>query len=272
MKSLLTVLIQIVLITGCFAKDIVHTDSIPEHDSLTIYSKHTKEDRVINVWTPPVYDRSSDSLPVLYMPDGGIKEDFPHIANTLDKLIKNGEIPPFILVGIENTERGRDLTGESNVRKHKKYKIPMDDGAKNFRTFITNELIPEIKARYRVTETKGIIGESLAGLFVIETFLLTPETFDFYIAMDPSLWWNDNFLVKNADEYLENLPETGIKLWFASSNTKDISKHSKELAKLLEKKNVSRLTWKFSDEPEEKHHTIFRTTKEKALVWIMNDE
>ena len=272
MKYTLTILIQILLITGCFANNNTPKDSIPTHDSLTIYSEHTKENRVINVWTPPIYNQSTDSLPVLYMPDGGIKEDFPHIANTLSKLIENGEIPPFILVGIENTVRGRDLTGASNVKKHEKYEIPMDDGAKNFRAFITNELIPEISTRYRVTKKKGIIGESLAGLFVIETFFLTPETFDFYIAMDPSLWWNNNFLVKNADKYLQNLPERQTKLWFASSSAQDISKHSKELATLLGNKNINRLTWKFSDEPEEKHHTIFRATKEKALVWIMNDE
>ena len=69
------------------------------------------EDRTINVWTPPGYNESIDSFPVLYMPDGGIKEDFPHIANTLAKLIKENEIPPYILVGIENTERRRDLSG-----------------------------------------------------------------------------------------------------------------------------------------------------------------
>jgi len=272
MKNSLTLPILILFTTFCFAENIVPTDSIPKHDSLTIYSEYTKENRVINVWTPPIYNDSTDSLPVLYMPDGGIKEDFPHIANTLAKLIESEDIPPFILVGIENTERGRDLTGESNVKKDKKYNIPMDDGAKDFRAFIKNELIPEINSRYRVTNKQGIIGESLAGLFVIETFLLEPELFDFYIAMDPSLWWNNNYLVKNADDFLDSLPKKDTKLWFAGSSAGDISKYTNQLSEVLEKKNSSRLIWKYSDEPKEKHNTIFRATKEKALIWILNEK
>lgn len=49
----------------------------------------------------PGYSDSTDAFPVMYMPDGGIKEDFPHIANTMADLIRKGSIPPMILVGIE---------------------------------------------------------------------------------------------------------------------------------------------------------------------------
>jgi uncharacterized protein len=230
---------------NCFAENVISNDSIPQHGSLTIYSEHTKENRIVNIWTPPVYAEANVRLPVLYMPDGGIKEDFPHIANTMAKLIENKEIPPFILIGIENTERGRDMTGESTVKKHKKYKIIMDDGAKNFRAFITDDLIPEISARYRVSSKKGIIGESLAGLFVMETFFLKPESFDFYIAIDPSLWWNANYLVQNAKAYLDNLPNRSTKLWFAGSGATDISKYTKDLAKFLEENNPEHLIWEY---------------------------
>jgi predicted alpha/beta superfamily hydrolase len=254
---------------SCFADPVL--DSIPKHDSLLIYSNHTKENRVVNIWFPPIYNQSNESLPVLYMPDGGTKEDFPHIANTLAKLIGEKKIPPHILVGIENTERWRDLTGASNVKKHKKYKIPMTDGAKHFRAFIAEELIPKINDMYRTTDKKGIIGESLGGLFVMETLLLQPELFDFYISVDPSLWWNNNYLGKNAIEFLKTLPQKQTKLWFAGSDVKDISKHTIRLSKLLTKDTSHRLLWKYSNEPLEKHNTIFRATKEKAMIWIMND-
>ena len=175
-------------------------DSIPVHDNFSIESNFVNETRVINVWTPPSYNNGNDSLPVLYMPDGGEKEDFPHIANTLAKLIESKSINPIILVGIENTERGRDLTGFSKVKKDAKY-CPPTDGAKNFRAFITEELVKEITKRYRVSNEKGIIGESLAGLFVMETFILHPEAFDFYIAMDPSLWWNNHSLTNSKNTF-----------------------------------------------------------------------
>lgn len=268
MKTAFKIFIALFLLIG-----IPHTlcsqDSIPVHDSFKMESKHVGETRVIAVWTPPSYNVGNESFPVLYMPDGGVKEDFPHIANTLAKLVADKSIPPFILVGIENTDRHRDLSGTSQVKKDKRY-CPLSDGAKDFREFITDELFQEISKRYRVTEEKGIIGESLAGLFVVETMLLKPESFNFYIAMDPSLWWNNSYLVKNADEILANFSNSEIKLWFAGSQAKDISKQTNNLATLLESNAPKNLKWEFSNEPNEKHHTIFRATKEKALIWTLS--
>jgi len=250
---------------------VAQNDSILEHDSFTIESKEVGETRTICVWTPPNYNENSDPLPVLYMPDGGIKEDFPHIANTIAKLVKNKSIPPVILVGIENTIRGRDLTGSSIKKADGKY-APITDGAKNFRAFISKELFVEINKRYRVSDKKGIIGESLAGLFVTETFLLNPDLFDFFIAMDPSLWWGKTQLVKQAKNHLANFPDKNIKFWFAGSSAKDISKHTNKLAKAIALETPKKLLWKYSDEPNEKHNTIFRATKEKALIWALNED
>jgi len=155
-----------------------YNDPIPKHETFKIESKQVGETRIINVWTPPSYQDGNEKYPVLYMADGGIKEDFPHIANTISKLISEKSIPPIILVGIENTERGRDLTGYSETKEDEEY-CPLTDGSKNFRAFITQELVPELNSKYRTLNKKGIIGESLAGLFVMETFMQYPESFDF---------------------------------------------------------------------------------------------
>ena len=245
-------------------------DPIPAHDTFKIVSKIIGETRVINVWTPEDYRKSSDSLQVMYMADGGIKEDFPHIANTLAKLIKEGKIKQIILVGIENTQRRRDLTGFTEVAKDKEI-APVVGGSEKFRAFIKEELFPEINKKYRTTHEKSIIGESASGLFVMETFFLTPEMFDNYIAFDPSLWWNNRYLLRTAKEHLtQNLPASEKRLWFAGSKAKDISPHTKELANILKNENIQNLKWNYSDEPKEKHNTIFRATKEKALIWTLN--
>jgi len=270
MRNIIIILTIIINVTSCKSQVVTYKDSIPEHDSLTITSTHVNEDRIINIWTPPNYKTSSEIFPVLYMPDGGIKEDFPHIANTLAELLEENKIPAFILVGIENTERGRDLTGSSEVEDDKNY-CPIADGAKDFRSFITEELTPIIDKTYRTKSKKGIIGESLAGLFVIETFFTAPESFDFYIAMDPSLWWNDNFLGKNAETFLSNLPEKDLKLWFAGSGAEGMSNYTKVVEKALLSNAPTQLNWQYSDEPNEKHSTIYRATKNKALIWTLNN-
>lgn len=269
MKKITFFLLIAALTISCKNKGIVYNDSIPKHDSLTLSSKFVNEDRVVNIWTPPKYNESIDSFPVLYMPDGGIQEDFPHIANTLAKLIKENKIPPYILVGIENTERRKDLSGPTEIEYDLKI-VPNPGGSNNFRSFIKKELFPEINKRYRTEDKRAIIGESAAGIFVIETFLLDNDMFDFYIAMDPALWYNEQYLVKNFESLAKENYEQKKKLWFAGSNAVDISTHTKELNKKLENLNLG-LIWKYSDEPEEHHNTIFRATKEKALIWTLNE-
>jgi predicted alpha/beta superfamily hydrolase len=269
MRKIFLILLGSICLFGCGNKKL-QQDPIPNHDTFEIKSKQVNETRIINIWTPPGYQNGNEKYPVLYMADGGIKEDFPHIANTISKLIKEKSISPIILVGIENTERGRDLSGYSKVEEDAKY-CPLTDGAKNFRAFITEELFYKIEERYRTTNKKGIIGESLSGLFVIETFMLNPESFDFYIAFDPSLWWNDHYLVREAKILLANFPNNKIKLWFAGSGAEDISQYTNKLEKILKNNAPNKLTWKYSDEPNEKHNTIFRATKEKALKWVLNE-
>ncbi|MBK7769478.1 MAG: hypothetical protein IPI48_02800 [bacterium] len=64
----------------------------------------------------------------------------------------------------------------------------MVGGSAAFRTFIRDELMPEIGKRYRGNGRTAIVGESAAGLFILETFFIEPTLFDTYIALSPSLW------------------------------------------------------------------------------------
>jgi predicted alpha/beta superfamily hydrolase len=172
-------------------------------------------------------------------------------------------------VGIENTQRRRDLTGFTEVAKDKEI-APIVGGSANFRGFIQKELFVEVNKRYRTKNEKSIIGESASGLFVMETFFLTPEMFDHYICFDPSLWWNNHYLVRTAKEYLAKFPAIDKRLWFASSSTEDISTFTKQLAEILKTENLPNLKWTFVDAPKEEHNTIFRATKEQAIIWTLN--
>lgn len=269
MRYILIVFYSIVsCFTSCTNAQIT-PDPIPKHETHKIHSKYLNEERTINVWIPENYDSTSDSLPVIYMADGGLQEDFPHVANTLSQLINENKIPPYILVGIENTVRRRDLIGPTKVKYDLKH-MPQAGGSANFRTFIKDELFPFINSHYRTTNLRAIIGESAAGLFIVESFLLDNDLFDYYIAIDPSLWFNEQYLVKHYESLSKSNYNFQKKLWLASSNTKDIAPHTKKLVEKIEN-GKQNLLWYFADEPKEKHNTIFRATKEKALIWTLND-
>ena len=161
MKSRNSILFFIVLFVTSCTKTLQPIDSIPKHETFTIPSKKVNETRVINVWTPENYKTSTDSLPVMYMADGGIKEDFPHIANTLAELIKQNKIKPIILVGIENTQRRKDLSGFTTVEKDKE-SAPEVGGSGQFRAFSKDELFAEInKKSSGITNSKAGIFEFL---------------------------------------------------------------------------------------------------------------
>jgi uncharacterized protein len=234
-------------------------------DTFTIDSQIMGERRVINVYIPPGYKESPASrVPVLYMPDGGIAEDFLHVAGLVQVSVGNETMRPFLLVGIENTERRRDMTGPTENEKDKKI-APRVGASSAFRKFIRNELMPEIKTRYRTTDETAIVGESLAGLFVVETFLLEPDLFDTYIAFDPSLYWNNQKLVSDAAERLRSRPKPAKTLYFAQSSEEAVEGVAQKFADALARNAPSGLRWHFEKMPDEKHSTIYHPAALKAF-------
>ncbi len=234
-------------------------------DTFTVESQGLKETRRVNVYLPSAYTTSPDTrFPVIYLLDGGVTEDFLHIAGLVQVGAGNGTMRPCILVGIENTQRRRDMTAPTENADDKKIAKQVG-GSAAFRVFIRDELMPQVKARYRTTKETAVVGESLAGLFVVETFLLEPELFDTYIAIDPSLWWNDKRLVAGAGEQLRKRPKLEKRLYLASSDEKDIAESTAALAAVLKEKAPAGVRWHYSPMPEESHGTIFHPAALKAF-------
>lgn len=223
----------------------------------TLHSKLLGEDRVYNVYLPPDYWESTERYPVLYMPDGGMKEDFPHIVGSVDVSIKNGIIRPVIVVGVENTERRRDLPGPTTVPEEMKA-APHAGGNDRFRAFLRDELKPMIDVGYRTTGESAIVGESLAGLFVIETLLVEPTLFDGYIAADPSLQWNEHELARSSAARLGNWTGGPRTLYVATADEPEIQAGVAMLVSALRIQAPS-IVWRYEPMPEEHHGTIFPT-------------
>ncbi len=268
MIGLKKAIIGVFLVFSAFCATVIAqntTSPLVIGDTFTIDSKILSEKRVINVYLPPGYKGSPRvNFPVLYMPDGGLAEDFLHVAGLVQVSVGNETMRPFILVGIENTERRRDMTGPTENEKDKKI-APRVGGSAAFRKFIRNELMPQIKTRYRTTSETAIVGESLAGLFVVETFLLEPDLFDTYIAFDPSLWWNDHKMVDSAAELLRRA-HAGLKktVYFASSS-EGTSEITQKFADVLSKNADAGIGWHYEKMPDEKHSTIYHPAALKAF-------
>lgn len=233
--------------------------------TFTLSSAALGETRRINVYLPPGYaDSVAVRLPVLYMPDGGLAEDFLHVAGLVQVATGNGTMRPFILVGIENTQRRRDLTGPTTNPEDKKI-APRVGGSAAFRKFIRTELMPAIRQRYRTSAETAIVGESLAGLFVVETFLQEPALFDTYIAFDPSLWWNKGQLVGQADNLLRGYTGAAKTLYVASSRDGAKIPESLRLEPVLKAAAKRNITWYYKPMPAETHATIYHPAALQAF-------
>ncbi len=238
-------------------------------ETFTIESQVLGETRTINVYLPAPYNADSAArLPVLYMPDGGIGEDFLHVAGLVQVSVGNGTMRPFILVGIENTARRRDLTGPTTVASDSQI-APVVGGSAAFRKFIRTELMPTIDSRYRTTDETAIVGESLAGLFIVETLFLEPDLFDTYIAFDPSLWWNGGALVSHARERMDGI--AGRTLYLAASRD-DVDSLTQRLASLVEAGAPESVRWQYRPMPEERHATIYHPAALGAFRWAFAGE
>jgi predicted alpha/beta superfamily hydrolase len=232
-------------------------------ETFQLDSKILGERRVINVYLPPACSQGAARCPVLYMPDGGMDEDFPHILGSLDVSIKNRIIRPVILVGIANTERRRDLVGPTTVAEEQKA-APHAGGAPRFRRFLREELKPAIAARYRVASDSAIIGESLAGLFVLETLLVEPDLFDRYIAVDPSGWWNQQAVVRSAAARFAAWSASPRTLYLAFAEENATYGGADVLLDALRTARPAGLTWRYEALPEH-HDTIFPVAALQAL-------
>jgi predicted alpha/beta superfamily hydrolase len=230
--------------------------------TFTLQSKVLGEIRRINVYLPSAYNDSATlPLPVLYMPDGGIQEDFLHVAGLVQVSTGNGTMRPFILVGIENTARRRDLTGPTTSAEDKKI-APKVGGSAAFRQFIRQELMPAVRQRYRTTAETAIVGESLAGLFVVETLLLEPTLFNTYLAFDPSLWWNNGQLAAQAGTMLQKAGRPASVVYLATSSQGDTA----ATRRVVQVGSVTRIgAWYYEPMPQETHATIYHPAALRAF-------
>ncbi|MBL0968205.1 MAG: alpha/beta hydrolase [Brevundimonas sp.] len=214
--------------------------------------------REINVWLPPGYEQSGQAYPVLYLLDGGVTwQDFHHISGLAQLGTVNGATRDVIVVGIASVDRRNELAlPTENAELIARY--PTQGQSARFRQFLTDEVLPFVEARYRTNGETALMGESLAGLFVVETFLKEPQIFDGYVAVSPSLWWDGGRLAQQAGAHLRdhsNDPRTLILT--IGDEGGEMQAAMDILVGNLRDFAMPGVTWTYEPRPTESHATIY---------------
>lgn len=178
----------------------------------TIYSRVLKENRNIWIYTPNITSQNANPdkrFPVLYLLDGDAHfYSTVGIIQQLSQANGNGVLPEMIVVAIKNTNRFRDL-------------VPSDDLNKPnpFIDFLSSELIPYIDKNYNTSPYKMLVGHSLGGLTAIDALSKFPKLFNACIAIDPSMWYNNEKLLNSTIDKLPKQNMKGKRLFIGTANT-----------------------------------------------------
>jgi predicted alpha/beta superfamily hydrolase len=214
----------------------------------SLHSAVLNEDRSYRVYLPPSYRWAKDrSYPVLYLLDG--REQFVHTAAAVDYLATYGEIPEMIVVGVDSTVRVRDFT-QSDWSSH----WVGGGGASNFKRFLSTELIPNVERTYRANEFRALSGHSAGGQFALYCLTSEPSLFHAYMALSPSLDWDDNLPQRSLEKAFMGEHELKAFLYVARSDDsgRPLADYER-LVETLKTKSPRGFRWFSQPFPDETH-------------------
>ena len=185
---------------------------------LVLHSEVLNEDRPYWVYLPASYnDGALQSYPVLYLLDG---DAYFHSASGIVQFMSSGtnfnlQIPELIIVAIPSLNRERDL-----APTHRQV-VESSGGGDNFLKFMGDELFRKVDSVYRTMPYRILVGHSFGGLLALHALLDLPEKFQAYIAIDPSLWWDEQTLVHRAERELTEARGIRGTVYLAHANYAD---------------------------------------------------
>jgi predicted alpha/beta superfamily hydrolase len=231
-----------------------------------IQSTALNEARAVTVVLPPSYAREPNRrYPLLFVIDGGIEQDLLHVAGVAQLGAMWGRNAEPIVVGIETRDRRRELVGPTaDPELIKKYPTAGQSAA--FRQFIATEVRPLIDRTYRTNGTAVVIGESLAGLFIVETYIDQPDLFDGYAAIDPSLWWDKEALSRRAVSAIGS-KQRGRALYLAMA--KEQSEEPAAMQRMVAKAEPAAERFCLAERPDLTHATIYQQLSPQALQFLL---
>lgn len=241
---------------------------------ITLKSNVLGESRAIRLSTPEDYSTSTSAYPVLYLIDGDAH--FSHISGLVSFLSSIGKMSEMIVVGIDNTDRIRDLTPSHNIigydGKPDSNSYASTGGSEKFFKFINEELIPFVEKNYRTQPFKILSGHSHGGLFTIFALLEHPQTFNAYIAMSPSLWWDNNYLLNRTND-LSNLKFSRPSfLYLSVGNEGGLQEQSVvSFVNLLKKYSPSNLSWTYKSYQKEWHGSLPHISMFDGLTFLYSE-
>ncbi|MEM7105670.1 MAG: alpha/beta hydrolase-fold protein [Bacteroidota bacterium] len=237
--------------------------------SYSLHSEILDEDRPYNIFLPAGYSESGTPVAVMYLMDGDFH--FHHTSGIVSFLINEQKMPNMIIVGIPNTpgNRARDLTPPYEKDMAAKAENPNAGQADKMLEFMTKELIPQINKRYNTNDYKTLVGHSFGGIFAAYAFLEYHDTFDSFISISPSMWWDDQNLVDKASAFFDANNDLDNYFYMTMANERGLMRGgAMKLEAIFEEKSPDNFNWTFDIMEDEDHGSLVHRSTYDGLEAI----
>lgn len=237
----------------------------------SVFSNVLNEYRNYRVILPSGYNASTEKkYDVIYVLDG---ETVVNAVAPIQKIAANWRLSPrCIIVGVDNKfiagvkQRDRDLTPTHISR------VPLSGKADNYVKFFKDEFVNHINNRYPTSGRNTLFGHSHGGTFAIYSMLKAPNLFDAYIAADPSLWWDNNYVSEQAKNLFPKLHNLKTSLYIAGREGNAYERMGIATMNTTLKSNVPEaLKWKSKAYENETHITIILKAFYDGIKFVYKD-
>lgn len=164
----------------------------------SLRSQALGEELHVYVAKPPSWGRVERRYPALYLLDG--QHYFPEVLSAVAALVRTGQIPELLVVGIESRDRRADFTPEE-------IELPdVGDRARagRYLDFLEQELVPAAEATLQAGWPRVLLGHAHAGMLVLHAVARRPRVFPWALALDAPVRSEQDLL---TDDLLRALRE-----------------------------------------------------------------
>lgn len=242
------------------------------------------QNRTLQIYLPPSYgqsDMQDQHYAVLYLLDS--ETNFIHTVGTVERLSKfpYPTIPEIIVVGIVNNNRNRDLTPVARKQEiQEQLLLPpfayKSGGNSGFFDFIVHQLQPYITSNYRTNGYNILLGHSFGAITALNFLYHHPEKMQGFIAQDPSIWWEDAFMLQQYKTLENNSAIFKDKKLFIGQvgpeqnkgSLQDHYRYIQDFSTYICQNQGETLAYNYSQYPGEDHGSIVLKANVDALRYI----
>jgi predicted alpha/beta superfamily hydrolase len=244
-------------------------------ERVKLTSVYLNEEREIQILLPESYGSNiGATYPVIYLMDGDYV--FHGVSGMLDFMANKAQlIPDVILVAI--ADKGTDIYRQYMTPKGLTAPLKKENAGKaeQFLSFLTEEVKPYINSNYRTADNAILVGHSIGGLFVFNALLESPDSFEHFVSMSPSIWLNDHAIMVKAKSFIEKDKHKPTSLYLSLGDETRSGVYG--VVQLLDEVQPKNIHWDFSHYPNENHNSVGLVALRKDLKqifkgWLISDK